>query len=449
MLKNNFSYQDNYMYFAFNGIHSSSYNLMMQNNIDDLKIITNTNTSIDYISPKYQNGRYMMGVTNSHRPLPHKLIAYGLTRLEANQMAKWLAAGQYGPLIYDYAPDWQYNVVVNKLGDMSLYAIDNKHYIISFDIEFNTIEHTSAKNVMDAVIMLEASRLEEEQGSNKDMFSYYGVNNTANIPAIACYNATKDIADNSMYIQKSETQWTLPIFIHHLGNDLSLVNVRVNIQEASATAEENVELQATPSDTVSTYKLELASNKLDNNASIQFSSNSANALKTAYIIDYKSRNHLFFINDEMPETKVLRTEIKDLKTLYSNYSISFQSSGLIQSLGCDTDVSLETLQSLTATPYNWFIYCTDDEQQFNTPYYKLYGNAEPTVFPAIVTGTFLYDINFIKNDDSIDYLKLLTKIKGRHIYFGYYDILTITANPMVDITIAVTQHNDLPFGGEE
>ena len=43
MLKNNIVYQDNYMYFKFNGIHSSQYNVMIQNNVDDLKIITGQN----------------------------------------------------------------------------------------------------------------------------------------------------------------------------------------------------------------------------------------------------------------------------------------------------------------------------------------------------------------------------------------------------------------------
>lgn len=456
MLENNLQYNDEYIYFAFNGIHSSKHNLMIQNNIDDFKIITNENTSIDYASPKYQNGRYMMGVTRSHRTIPHKLVAYGLTRAEANQVAEWLRVGCYGPLIYDYAPDWQYNVVVSKLGDMNLYPIaDAKHFVVSFDITFETLEGTDAENVQDAVIMLDDLQLYTDSQSDSDK-SYYGLNNSKLIPAIACYNkiassqtkkdciqlfpktTTVTIADQSETTFEGITNCVIPLYIHHLGTGYSLLNLSSYVGQSNA-------------------KLSIDSYNIDNNALIEYKRD--DGTQSPIVIDYKTHNHLFFLNNETPEYKVLYKEIKDLKTQYSNDSIVFKSPGSVQKI----TKSKEKIQELTATPYNWFFYCTNDITEEQTPYYTLYAqNAPAPHFPRVAGGKFMYDNAYISSNPSfatvegllvpnysVNVDQIYNDIQNYEtIYFGYYDKVSIMCEPMINITLSVTQFNNLLLGGE-
>lgn len=433
MLENNLQYNDEYVYFTFNGIHSSKYNLMIQNNIDDFKIITNENTSIDYASPKYQNGRYMMGVTRSHRPIPHKLVAYGLTRADANQVAEWLRVGYHGPLVYDYAPDWQYNVVVSKLGDMNLYPIeDAKHFVITFDITFETLEGTDAENVQDAVIMLYAEEI------TKNGKKFYGLNNSNLIPAIACYNGDGTNNNTKARMSNNEGKYTIPLYIHHLGTGHSLINLSAYVGQGDA-------------------QLSIESYNIDNNASIAYQREAGT--QSPIVIDYKTYNHLFFLNNEMPEYKMLYKEIKDLKTQYSNDSIIFKSPGSIQKV---TNLSIEKIQELTATPYNWFFYCTNDSTEEQTPYYTLYAQKRPAPnFPRIANGQFMYDSAYITpsssviieglplSNYSINADQLYDDIKNyATIYFGYYDKVVITCEPMINITLSVTQFNNLLLGGE-
>ena len=462
MLENNLIYQDDYMYFTFNGIYSKDYNLMIQNNIDDLKIITNDGASIDYVSPKYQNGRYMMGVTRSHRSIPHKLVANGITRREANQIATWLATGEYGPLVYDYASDWQYNVVVSKLGDINLYPIDTKRFIVSFDITFETIEGTDAENVQDAVIMLDDLQLYTDAQGSSDQ-AYYGLNNSKLIPAIACYNklsssstkkdciqflpkiTTVTIADQSETTFEGITNCTIPLYIHHLGSGYSLLNLSALVGSGDAS-------------------LSISSYNIDNSASINYERNEASGFTQPTIIDYKSHNHLFFINNEMPESKELYKEIENLKTIYSNNSIAFKSPGGIQIVLERGEALQEKIETLIATPYHWFFYCTNDVTSDATPYYRLYSINEFN-FPRTASGVFLYDLEYTSEtnpsititdywneeytvkDYSVNVEQLLEKMGSyKTIYFGYYDKVTINANPLQNITLSVTQYNNLLIG---
>ena len=460
MLKNNFQYKDNYMFFKFNGIHSSQYNVMIQNDINDLKIVVNENASIDYVSPKYQNGRYVMGVTRSHRPLPHKLVAYGLTRAEANQIAAWLSPGTIGALIYDYALDWQYNVIISKLGDMNLYPIDAKHFVISFDIEFNTIEGTDAQSTQDAIIMLD---IEDVYSSTSDIETeahYYGINNHKLIPSIACYKKFSSPASSLkeyMTISQPEVndqnyQCIIPLYVHHIGSGYTKLNISANVGQGAA-------------------QCSIIDDRMLYEASISYEVSEFSALLQNKILEYKSNNHLFFINNEMPETKEAHLEIKGLQTKYSTNSISIHSPGNIILCGSAQDLTLTNIAELISTPYSWFFYCTNDSNDLNTEFYKLYGNSDKdedgkidsTIFPLDGTGTFYYDVDYIQETQyqfeegelglneglsnyTVDTTSLLTQIqngKYRYVYFGFYNIVTVSCDPLKHISVTATQFNNL------
>lgn len=146
MLKNN-NYTDQYMCFTFNGINSSEKNVYIQNNTDDLKMYLNRGTNIEYTAPKYQNGRYVMGVTHSHREIPLKLVTEPMSRSDINGIMMWLTDGTIGDLSFDFASEWKYRVIVSSISDPILYATEGTStFIATFDVKFHTIEGTDPIN---------------------------------------------------------------------------------------------------------------------------------------------------------------------------------------------------------------------------------------------------------------------------------------------------------------
>ena len=173
MLRNNiYAYEDDYMYFTFNGIHSSTYNLIQQNDLEDLKIYADRDTKVDFLQPKYQTGQYLLGVSNPQRKFPLKLVAENVTRVEIKKIIKWLEAGTVGTLSFDYSPDWQYDVVVSEMKDPNIYVLDDEnHFIASFEVTFTTIEQSIAYNKFNSEFTIDANSI----GSGQQ---YAGFNNS-------------------------------------------------------------------------------------------------------------------------------------------------------------------------------------------------------------------------------------------------------------------------------
>ena len=171
MLKNN--YTDDYMCFEFNGINSSAHKLYIQNNIDDLKMYLNRGTNIEYTSPKYQNGRYVMGVTHSHREIPLKLVTEPMSRSDINDIMIWLIDGTIGDLSFDFASKWKYRVIVSSISDPILYATEGaSKFIATFDVKFHTIEGTDPINNERLTITIDNINVNETQESATCNVSY-------------------------------------------------------------------------------------------------------------------------------------------------------------------------------------------------------------------------------------------------------------------------------------
>lgn len=427
MLGNNLIYKDNYMFFIFNNIRSEKYNLMIQNEPNSFKIITNDNASINYTTPQNQNGKYVMGVTHPHRTIPHKLVAYGLTSNEIQAMANWLASGTCGSLIYDYAPDWHYNVIISQLSDMNLYAIDSIHFIVSFDIQFETIEGTYAQNTYDSTLRFNVENLDSHT-------LFYGCNNSKSIPTLACYNNT----DNTIPTISRNTithQISFPIFIHHLGNGFATYDITAAFQESDVII-----------DGKWTDMLSISVDTSKDKSSISYKTDSA------ALVNYMHKTNLFFINNLLPEQKLNNESISSLDLAYNREIVNIPSPGPIQKIDV-SDLNNELKKYLT-TPYSWFIVCTSDPIDLATFYIQPQAQSETDFapsFPDIASAQFLYDTNY---EDQTTWEALIdavaddiTSSRKNHVFFGFYNILTITATTNLSLlSITSSQYNKLLLG---
>lgn len=428
MLENKLYYEDEYMYFSFNGKYSKDYNLMIQNGTDDFKIITNENTNIDYVSPKYQNGRYVMGVTHSHRNIPHKLVAYGLTRSEIDDMGLWLKTGTLGALIYDHAPDWKYNVVVSKLSDFNLYPIDTSHFVVSFDIAFDTIEGTYAENVQDANLFL----VEGEFTNLNTHTNIYGINNNIFFPTLACYKRQDSSTRN---INKFWGTYHIPVFIHHFGNGPSVLNVHTITQ----TLEKEIP-------DVGNIGLQLSSDDyFDKGVTATFTINE----NTSTSLDYYGNTHSIFVNNQLIE---FNDEIQNLDYSYGLEPFVFQSPGKVRYIGRKTAQSSDSIKDIIgdciSTPYHWFVYYVEPAKTSYPSFYTEATNSKT----RINNGEFIYDFDIITENvltgEMTSYDDAIINIMGKilnscDIWFGFYDKCTVSCLPPYSVSISVTQYNNL------
>lgn len=427
MLENNLIYKDNYMFFSFNNIRSKDYNLMIQNEPNSFKIITNDNANISYTTPQNQNGKYVMGVTHPHRTIPHKLVAYGLDSNEIQAMANWLASGTCGSLIYDYAPDWHYNVIISQLSDMNLYAIDSIHFIVSFDIQFETIEGTYAKNTYDSTLRFDIDNLEGQT-------LFYGCNNSKSIPTLACYNNT----DNNIPMISNDAaahRISFPIFIHHLGNGFATYDITAAFQESDVII-----------DGKWTDMLSISVDTSKDKSSISYKTNSVT------LVNYMHKTNLFFINNLLPEQKLNNESISSLDLAYNREIVNIPSPGPIQKI--NTNKLNDELNKYLTTPYSWFIVCTNDPIDPATFYIQPTEQSEQYFvpsYPDLASAEFLYDKNY---EDQTTWSALINTVASdinssgkNHVFFGFYNILTIiTTTNLSMLSITSSQYNKLLLG---
>ena len=145
MLKNNkYYYEDCYMYFTFNGIHSSVYNLFIQSK-NDLKIENTIGAKSSFVSAAFQEGNYYTGTEKTQKTFKRKCAAEGLTLSQYKAMMKWLTVGTTGFLVFDSNPYWGWTVVLDTVGDATFMDGAN-NLVVEFELTFKTIGTYLARN---------------------------------------------------------------------------------------------------------------------------------------------------------------------------------------------------------------------------------------------------------------------------------------------------------------
>lgn len=161
MLKDKRSYyEDRYMYFTFNGIHSSKYNLFIIND-NNLVIENNVGESSEFITAMFQEGSYYAGTRKSQKIFKRKCAAEGLTLSQYKAMMKWLSAGTAGFLVFDSNPYWGWTVVLEQVGDAT-FAERQRNLIVEFELTWKTAGSYLSRNYYPAYSTLNESSVESE-----------------------------------------------------------------------------------------------------------------------------------------------------------------------------------------------------------------------------------------------------------------------------------------------
>lgn len=414
MLKSNLNYEDQYMYFNFKGRSSRDFNLIMQNDTDDLIINANRGTSVEFISPKYQKGQYLLGVTHSQREFPLTLVAEGLNKRDIREMLKWLETGNTGSLSFEYAPDWEYSVIVSDIENPNIYPMDEDGYfIVAFKITFVTVEQTIARNKLDGVA---------------DIHFFEGVNDGENWQ-LAEANNEKLIPPFAFKRSITNGENQLIMNINFLGNESAIIDCKSNF-----TTDGN-------NDTV--YALTLTTDdviKKQASAQLYFNENKA-PVGTIFNLKYEGDSNLFLLNSRIAERfvidGVLSGKENDTVTAYTQFKytaspIVYDSPGEYIQVN---DFTLEDLDQLLSTSYKFWV-CYFDQEPNNTLSYYV-----PTETLDPVYAHLDYDMS--TNTPDIVYGKYINNSTYNKfpIYIGFYRELTITTEGIQDITPIVTQYH--------
>ena len=200
MLRNNkYYYEDCYMYFTFDGVHSSTYNLFIENE-GDLTIENSLGESSEFVSAMFQEGSYYMGTTKSQKTFTRKCAAEGLSLSQYKQMMKWLSVGKVGYLVFDNNPFWGWAVVLDSVGNAAVNDTSNG-LIVQFEIVFKTVGSYCATNAYSAYLNL-IDNTEASDGSTSSCNGLYNTSMLCNeygIPAI--YVENRDNNKRCVYIQ--------------------------------------------------------------------------------------------------------------------------------------------------------------------------------------------------------------------------------------------------------
>jgi hypothetical protein len=396
------------MYFTFNTIHSSKYNLIIQNDIEDLKLIIDSGGKNSFASPQYQNGQYMLGLTKPQRKFPLKLVAQGLTRGEAISATEWLEQGTYGLLIFDFNTDWAYEVIVDKITDPNIYMdTDGEHCTISFSVDFVTVNSTYARSSRPAFAEINnGEQSPSVDGHTIKDTALIGFNNNLLIPAIILKNSEKD--DSANKIQKTYR-------IHHLGN--LHTDFSIDCVYSPAKQESNIDIN---------LKISEGNDSYSEYVSLQ--ARIGQALKDQYhVVQYNSKSSLFFTDNKVPEQNYLSGHFD--KTGEYPFSCHYKSKPFEISRNY-VPILIETLDEfdkIKDTIPNWFLIKPAQKTGNAATYYVANSGAYPPSLNLDQAKIYYSDDVDVLDDKNIF-----------PAYFGAYSDLYIAHGTESEFTGAIT-----------
>jgi len=402
--RNDFFYYDEYMFFTFDNIHSSEYNLVIQNDIDDLKLYVSTGAQVDLVSSQYQKGQHVLGVTRPQREFPLVLMASGLTRAQIINMMHWLKAGAQGNFKMDFTQDWEFDVVINSVSDPNLYEQDNNTFVASFEITFITTTSPYARNAMDAILDFDSAQNEfylKEQELEENQFALIencdgAFNNNLVLPSVVLYDRVT-----------TDKKTTYHYRINFLGDDSAEFYYRVSY---GSDEKENY--------IAGLYKLNLdiKQDKIgyDFISTLSFTLKE-NSIRDRQVIQYNSPSNLFFINNILPQQANFNGLMKVINNQYNYSPLVLQSPGkpiLIE--------GEEHFKQLVSTAYNWFL-CKPGTFDSNTQYFSNIGDFKAiNPYPTQTSNCFiLYDTECTEDFSYTDV------IGSEECYFGFYSEVVI------------------------
>lgn len=269
MLTNNkYYYTDKYMYFSFDGVHSSKYNLFIENN-NNLTIENNIGQSSEFVSAMFQEGNYYMGTKRTQKTFKRKCAAEGLTLSQYKAMIKWLSVGKTGMLIFDSNPYWGWTVVLDTVGDATFVG-DTSNLIVQFELTFKTIGTYLARNAYQAYC--DMSEVDIEVDSTMSTCNGY-------------YNTTM-----------SSNEYGIPVIYYEYNKELNQVRNNLYCVQSVNNMHQHLNFSYVANKDAST------SLKIVNDG-IEYVDLATYASGTEFVINYLGESNLILADDEIIELK--------------------------------------------------------------------------------------------------------------------------------------------------
>ena len=205
-------YNDEYMYFSFNGDHSSKYHLFIQNN-KELTIENSVGAASEYSNAIMQEGTYYLGTSRKQKVFKRKCAAELNNMQDYRRMMKWLTVGTVGELVFDSDRYWGWTVVLDSVGDAS-FVKNNNLLCVDFEITFKTVGTYLAHSIYPAT-WISHKMVDDGQQiayvTNNDAYLDVIGTNQYNIPTIF---ATQKLIDNG-----DENGIEIEFYVLDLGNE--------------------------------------------------------------------------------------------------------------------------------------------------------------------------------------------------------------------------------------
>ena len=142
-------FRDNYTDFSFNELDSKNFKVWITNK-NDLKQNMSPNFSDKFNTPTYGQTRYYEGTTIDKQDFKLSCVAIDVTLNEWRAITEWLSPLKCGKLKFDWNRNYYYMVKISSSLSGTIFikskvdSIIGDLYIITFDINFTTVEDWAA-----------------------------------------------------------------------------------------------------------------------------------------------------------------------------------------------------------------------------------------------------------------------------------------------------------------
>lgn len=142
---------DNFLYFTYNGVHSSEFDTFYVNNGEDISFPFSHNVSHKLVSPLNQDRSYWLGSNRGDKKFSMELAVKDKTFYDTEKIFEWLDPSEPGELIIDYRANYLYKVIIDKITDPKIIPRELPNGLIEnillFSITFTSINSHVAETV--------------------------------------------------------------------------------------------------------------------------------------------------------------------------------------------------------------------------------------------------------------------------------------------------------------
>lgn len=273
-------YNDEYMYFTFNGVHSSKYHLFIQNT-KELTIENTVGAASEYSNAMLQEGTYYLGTSRKQKTFKRKCAAQLSTMDEYKNMMKWLSTGATGELVFDSDQYWGWTVVLDTVGDATFVKRAGL-IVVEFEITFKTIGTYLAHNIYPGtwiqpqpIYNASLIKIDEKWDIDSAYLDVIGSNNLHIPPVVAFakYDSSQKEYIVDFYLQS----------INNIKQDFVL----------------NFDLTGFTNHTIKTFQLmQIDKNQ---NTTVYLTSSFNSTLNSISYLKYSSKNSILYINNDLAE----------------------------------------------------------------------------------------------------------------------------------------------------